>query len=154
MLYASAGRGFKSGGFNGRANAPGENKPYDPEYVTTYELGAKTRSMEDRLVANFALFYSDYTDFQARVGGANIGEFPVLNAGKMEIYGAEAEFVARPVPAFTLRANLGYLQADYKEFYDPRFPNNDHSMQEPPFAPELTAGLGATTSSCSAPRAT
>ena len=31
--YAKVAKGFKSGGFNGRANAPGDETPYDPEIV-------------------------------------------------------------------------------------------------------------------------
>ena len=44
--YVSASRGFKSGGFNGRANSAVETKTakFDPEYVWTYELGLKSRS--------------------------------------------------------------------------------------------------------------
>ena len=42
MGYVSANRGFKSGGFNGRANIPRKRRAqFDPEYVWTYELGMK-----------------------------------------------------------------------------------------------------------------
>ncbi|MEO7200899.1 MAG: TonB-dependent receptor, partial [Dokdonella sp.] len=46
MVYVSANRGFKSGGFNGRANSLVETTRavFDPEYVWTYEMGLKMRS--------------------------------------------------------------------------------------------------------------
>jgi len=98
LLYASAGRGFKSGGFNGRANTPGETGAYDPEYVWTYEIGSKNTLADGTVRLNGAVFYSDYTDFQARVSDVVNPDapvpnfsFPVLNAGKLGIYGAELE---------------------------------------------------------------
>jgi iron complex outermembrane receptor protein len=147
MTYLSVARGFKSGGFNGRANSVADTGSFDPEYVWTYELGYKGQWNGGRLTTNAAVFYSDYTDFQARVGDADpLGfRFPVLNAGELEIYGAELEVVAVPVDALQLRAAIGYLSADYKEFEDcrPQYgPDCDHSGEEPPFAPEWTAGLG------------
>ena len=71
LLYASASEGFKSGGFNGRANSVAETGAYDPEYVWTYELGTKNTLSDGRLRLNFDVFYSDYTDFQARVSEAD-----------------------------------------------------------------------------------
>ncbi|MEO5566210.1 MAG: TonB-dependent receptor, partial [Luteimonas sp.] len=44
--YASANRGYKSGGFNGRANSQVEsnNPEFAPEFVWTYEMGLKMQS--------------------------------------------------------------------------------------------------------------
>src|SRR5690606_25905940 len=69
MAYFSASRGFKSGGFNGRANSALETTAaeFSPEYVWTYELGLKMSSPNGRLLGNIAAFRSDYEDFQARV---------------------------------------------------------------------------------------
>jgi len=57
--YASAAKGFRSGGFN-LAGQP----PFDPEHVWTYELGTKTSIPALRLTADAAIFYSDYKDYQ------------------------------------------------------------------------------------------
>lgn len=144
LLYGRVARGFKSGGFNGRANAAADTSSFDPEYVWTYEVGAKNQYYEGRLTANLAVFYSDYTDFQARVGGEDPGSFPVINAGELEIYGAELEIAALPADAWDLQLAVGYLSADYKKFRDCRpqyLPDCDHSNEEPPFAPEWTLGL-------------
>jgi len=155
MLYASAGRGFKSGGFNGRANTPGETGAYDPEYVWTYELGSKNTFDEGRLRLNAAVFYSDYTDFQARVSEVVDPEapipnfsFPVLNAAALDIWGAEVEMTFVPVDGLTLQGQVGYLDADYREFTETVLgPNGqpverDRSGDEPPFAPNWTGRLG------------
>ncbi len=153
LLYASATEGFKSGGFNGRANTPGETGSYDPEYVWTYEIGAKNTLAEGRLRLNADVFYSDYTDFQARVSEVINPDapvptfsFPVLNAGSMEMYGAELEATWIPIDELNLQAQIGYLHADYKEFTASTVIAGkpvviDRSKENPPFAPEWTARL-------------
>lgn len=153
LAYARLSRGFKSGGFNGRANNPGEESPYDPETVTSYEVGLKTDWLDSRLRANLAVFYNDYEDFQARVSGLvndpGTGipnpELTVLNAGSLEISGAELELSYAPVPALLLDANIGYLDSSYGEFDDDRFVSfgGSRAFQEPAFSPEWTARYGA-----------
>lgn len=158
MVYARVSKGFKSGGFNGRANNPGEQQPYDPETVLSYEIGAKTSWMDNRLRANVAAFYNNYEDFQARVsdcvpnpavpGGACVIALTVLNAGQLDISGVELELEARPIPALTLDAQVGYLDAAYGEFEETRLVGAaqvvyDRSDQEPAFSPDWTARFGA-----------
>jgi len=151
MLYARAARGFKSGGFNGRANNPGEQAPYDPEISTSYEAGARTDWLDGRLRANFTVFHTIFEDFQARVSGTVIDpgtgapspELTVINAGELEMNGAEIELNFNPVDALRLDAQIGYLDAKYNEFLDNNFPGGDRSGQTPAFAPEWTARFGA-----------
>ena len=146
MGYVSANRGFKSGGFNGRANTvyDTQHAKFDPEYVWTYELGLKTASDDGRLRGSVAAFKSDYKDFQARVS-QDVGTFPVLNAAELDIAGIEFEGSARFGEASVLSAQVGWLDAEYDRFedfrldpsyagYDPNL-NHDHV----PFSPDLTA---------------
>lgn len=156
MGYVSASRGFKSGGFNGRANSAGEVSTFDPEYVWTYELGLKAASTDNRLVANVAAFYSDYKDFQARVSEVqNPGEpiptfaFPVLNAAELSIKGIEFEGVARIGDGTQLSAQIGWQDAKYRKFTDPRIELNPAlaSLHEHvPFSPDWSARLAASQS--------
>ncbi|MBL8545112.1 MAG: TonB-dependent receptor [Hyphomonadaceae bacterium] len=157
LLYGRVAQGFKSGGFNGRANNPGEEAPYDPETVTSYEAGFKSDWWDGRLRANFAAFYNDYRDFQARVSNLTTDpgtglpsiELSVLNAGQLEISGAELELIYNPIDALRLDAQIGYLHAEYGEFEDLRFdggvPDFDDSraFQTPAFSPEWTSRFGA-----------
>jgi iron complex outermembrane recepter protein len=142
MGYVSASRGFKSGGFNGRANAPGDTGSFDPEFVWSYEAGLKATFMDGRLLTNWAAFRSDYEDFQARVA-EDIDSFPVLNAGKLRIEGVELEAVAMLPSNTTLSAQIGYMDARYVEFFDARFDGADRSDDNVPFAPDWTLRLGA-----------
>jgi iron complex outermembrane receptor protein len=148
--YAKVSKGFKSGGFNGRANSLTEPLEFEPEKLWSYELGAKYSLLGGRLTANSAVFYNQYKDFQARVSRGDVfsASFGVVNAGELEQYGAELELFFRPVRALSLQAQVGWLNASYGEFFDPRFlplanPLNDRSWQTPAFSPELTARLGA-----------
>lgn len=153
MGYISANRGFKSGGFNGRANSASEESTYNPEYVWTYEAGFKTSSDDGKLLGNIAVFHSDYRDFQARVSEITnpaapvpTFAFPVLNAAKLSMDGIEFEGVALIGDGNRLSTQIGYLNAKYDEFDDPRTaltPALAHLHDHVPFAPKVTARVAA-----------
>ena len=85
--------------------------------------GFKT-NIARQLRLNGALFWNSYHDFQARVSGVEddpiLGvpgaRLSVLNAGKLRIRGAELEAAWTPVDRLLIDGQLGYLDADYKEF--------------------------------------
>ncbi|MEO6228398.1 MAG: TonB-dependent receptor [Thermomonas sp.] len=150
--YASANRGFKSGGFNGRANDQIEanNAEFAPEFVWTYELGLKMQSSDRRLSANIAAFHSEYEDFQARVsetlpsGGIPLFKFPVINAAKMTIDGIEFEGLAQLGDRTTFSMQLGWMNARYDEFNDLNVTDSTRPTYDPhlhdhvPFSPDFT----------------
>jgi iron complex outermembrane receptor protein len=152
MVYARVAKGFKSGGFNGRANSVGESTKYDPETVWSYEAGFKT-NIANQLRLNGAVFYNDYKNFQARVSGLDTDpitglpapKLSVLNAGKLRIQGAELEAAWTPVEGLLIDGQLGYLDAKYKEFADVRFvtTGGSRAFQTPAFAPKWTLRGGA-----------
>lgn len=154
MGYLSANRGFKSGGFNGRANdaATAANPTFNPEYVWTYELGLKMRSADGRMQGNFAAYHSDYTDFQARVSepqtpGSPLFNFPVLNAAKLKMDGLEFEGATLLGQGTRLSTQLAYMNARYASFIDPRTlvdPSLAGLHDHVPFSPEWTARVAAT----------
>ena len=149
MLYGRIAKGFKSGGFNGRANEAASATEYKPEVVWSYEVGAKTR-VARTLTLNGALFHNNYRDFQARVSGdGNVPTSPVpepvlsvINAGKLRIRGAELEAAWTPIENLLLDTQVGYLDADYKEFVDVRFPDDSRAFQTPAFSPKWTMRFG------------
>ena len=149
LAYARFAQGFKSGGYNGRANSRTEATEYAPETADTYEVGLKTTLMDGRLRLNGTAFQTNYRDFQARVSGLDVDPITnlplavlsVINAGELQINGAELELVAKPTPAFTLDAQLGFLDSHYNVFRDSRFTSfaGSRSFQEPAFSPAITA---------------
>jgi len=111
MWYATAGRGFRSGGFNGIGG-----QPFAAENLTSYELGYKSSWLDNRLTFNSALFYEydkDYQFFYMNVVG---GQSQVLsNLSRVEIYGLETEVNWKPQPGWELFASLGLLDSYVKE---------------------------------------
>ncbi|WP_240601678.1 TonB-dependent receptor [Oleiagrimonas sp. MCCC 1A03011] len=158
MGYISVNRGFKSGGFNGRANDPNEaaDPIFNPEYVWTYEMGLKMRSSDNRLQGNLAAYRSNYSDFQARVSDVvNPGsltpsfDFPVLNAAKLRIQGLEFEGTALMGRGTRLSTQLAWMDATYQKFDDHRL-NPSDPLYDPnlhkhvPFSPKFTARVALT----------
>ncbi len=156
MWYISANRGFKAGGYNGRANDPAlaANPLFNPEFVWTYESGLKFRSADGRARASGDVFYSNYKDFQARVSeitnpGSQVPNFifPVLNAAKLTMYGAEFQGSMLVGQSSSLQAQIGYLHAKYDEFNDPRVqldPSLASLHAHVAFTPNWTARVAAT----------
>lgn len=149
MAYARFSQGFKSGGFNGRANTAAESTEYRPETADSYEIGVKTSTWDNRVRFNIAVFQTKYEDFQARVSGLStdpitnlpLASLSVINAGSLDLFGWEVEAAVTPVRNLTLDAQIGYLDATYDEFADARFTSTGGSraFQDPAFSPKWTA---------------
>jgi iron complex outermembrane receptor protein len=112
LIYASAGKGFKSGGFNARPlNDATEVTEYQPETLLTYELGAKTAWFDRRLILNLAGYFSDYQDIQVTVNQTPRNF--VANAAAGEVKGVELEMQARPTANWSFNLGAGYMDAKY-----------------------------------------
>lgn len=144
MAYATYSEGFKSGGFNPRYLAPtpnGQAIPYQPEYVTLYELGFKYVNRINSLRVNGAFFTSDYEDIQVSTnpdftGGSTITQ----NAAQAEISGAELEFTWVPNSEFMLEGGIGYLNARYDELEDDvQFSDSNEFARVPEWSSYLAA---------------
>ncbi|CAN0553647.1 unnamed protein product, partial [Laminaria digitata] len=70
LVYASVGRGFKTGGFFGgfATNQAQLDVPYENEFITAYETGFKSEWFDGRARVNGSVFYYDRTDVQANAG--------------------------------------------------------------------------------------
>ena len=62
LIYATWSEGFRAGGVN-RARVPGIPK-YNPDFVTNYEIGWKTRLADGRVRFNGAAYIVDWDNFQ------------------------------------------------------------------------------------------
>jgi len=119
--YVSFSQGFKSGGFDMRADAiltPNSVNGFDPEKVDSYEGGLKGYFFDRRLSLNTAVFYSKYKDQQITQQtpvGASIAS-QVLNVGKSHIYGAEVEGQATFTSSLFANFSLGYTKAEFDEY--------------------------------------
>ncbi|MFM2043692.1 MAG: hypothetical protein RLY86_2268, partial [Pseudomonadota bacterium] len=123
MLYASAAKGVKSGGFNTMANIFPEERSFGPETNWTYEAGAKTAWFDGRLVANAALFWVDWTDQQvvaASAAGTN-NNFYTNNAARSRSRGVEIDLTAAPADGVGLRLAYTFADAEFRDYQDPDY---------------------------------
>lgn len=135
MGFAGWSRGFRSGGFNGRAATPSAIGPYDPEIVDSFEGGFRTEFADGAVRINPTVFVTRYRDKQEEVSravgeGSTQIETVVQNAASAEIWGVELEALVRPTDNLSWRATFGYLNAEYDEFLIP-----DLSADDPATAP-------------------
>jgi iron complex outermembrane receptor protein len=149
MTYGRVATGYRSGGFNTRA-AAGSTAPfvYQPETVTSYEVGFKAELFEHRLRANGDVFYTDYKDLQVgqyTASAAGVSGFN-LNANAT-IPGFELEIDAVPIKDLTLSASVGYTHARYTSIF---FPNpatgvltNYASISNFGYVPDWTTHISA-----------
>ncbi|HVF83870.1 MAG TPA: TonB-dependent receptor [Sphingomicrobium sp.] len=144
-LYASYAKGFKGGGFDPRGlstaapdlDADGTREPdeifdyflFEPEKVTSYEIGYKAALLDRRVNIAIAAFLADYKDVQVPGSvGAVINGVPTFvgvttNAGKARFKGIEFEGTANlardfagPRSRIDLSTTIGYIDAKYREF--------------------------------------
>ncbi|WP_343528931.1 TonB-dependent receptor [Sphingomonas sp.] len=124
LVYGSIATGYKAGGFNGGclAGDPGCVSPrsasflfYDPETLTAYELGMKTRTADNKLRLNANLFYYDYKNLQVTSFYNDNGAPRQFtdNAAKASVKGAEVEATLAPSTRNRIDLQLNYLDAEY-----------------------------------------
>lgn len=119
-IYARYAQGYRSGGFNATASSETALRQiYQPEVQDTYEIGLKSRLLDNTLQLNLALFQNELRDMQLSVFVPGVTASSILtNAGKARVRGIEIEATAYPTDNLTLQTSLGYLDSKYKEFID------------------------------------
>ena len=128
MLYATVAKGFRPGGvtptvplspaLNCAADlapfglTPEEARHFSSDTLWNYEIGAKTRWLDNRLTANVAGFIIDWQDIQQYIL-LNCGFQFRYNGGDAETKGVELELQAVPTVGLDMNFGLGYTDARY-----------------------------------------
>ena len=116
--YVSYSHGYKSGGFNldPTAAAAGADPRFRSETVDAWELGIKSKFLDNAVTANLALFQQDMKDFQVlEFTGV---QFQTFNVGGVRARGFELETTIRPVRNLTISNAITYSKAKYKNDCD------------------------------------
>jgi iron complex outermembrane receptor protein len=114
LLYLSASRGFKSGGWiTGIVFEQFELEPFEPEELLAYEFGFKG-GVGSNLLLNGAAFYYDYQNIQTFLQ-SSIG-FRLGNIAGAKSVGAEIELISQPTHNLGLRAGVGLLDTEMSAF--------------------------------------
>jgi iron complex outermembrane receptor protein len=122
MGYVSYATGYKGAGYDVSTGFDQTRitRPVLPETSKSYEIGVKSRFLNNRLQLNAAVFDTDYDNFQAqgtRIDPVtNLTQNAVMNVGKMRTRGAELEVAAKPVGALLLEGSLAWIDAKVRSY--------------------------------------
>jgi outer membrane receptor protein involved in Fe transport len=133
MVYALYSEGFRAGGAN-RNRTPFTVFPqaYDPDKLTNYEVGMKTRWWDNRLQINATLYRGDWENYQIEVVDPSFnpcgpGQVPdldlcgqpfqvvVANVGDATQTGLELFTQIAPTDQLSIGLNLNYVEAETAE---------------------------------------
>lgn len=117
MLYATAARGSKSGGFvsNTYGMTP-DRFQFRPERSTNYEAGVKSVLADGRVQANLAIFDMKFKDLQQSAYDPDRRTFLTRNAARASSKGAELDLEWLPLNELQLSANVAYLDAKFDDY--------------------------------------
>ncbi|WP_238151838.1 MULTISPECIES: TonB-dependent receptor [Xanthomonas] len=146
--YLTYSRGYKGPAYNVFFNMqPRDTPALKPETSNAWELGLKTRALDDRLSANVALFHTDYADYQANFFDTVAGQVVtrLINAGQVRTQGLELDLDYRPTERLSLAASLAYTQARIQRFACPAAAaaNCNVDGKPLPFSPDWKGNLRA-----------
>lgn len=131
QLYLTVRRGYKGKAIDNPANglffrAPQalnnggvltvEDAVLQPETVILYEAGSKNYFFDHRVLFNGAVYYSEFSNFQAPAFDGLSSSFQLTNAGVIELRGVELELQLRPWSGAFLSGSLAWNEAIYKTF--------------------------------------
>ncbi len=163
MTYGQVATGYRSGGVNPRPFfAPGtflpvlngainpagtitdvnQLKAFDPETLTSYEVGFKTDLFERRMRLNTALFYNNYKDIILTSSACPVS--PCLqpnNIGAAHVKGVEVETEIHATDALMFDASVSWLDFEYTQT-DVALTGVSLDMITP-YTPEKKASAGA-----------
>ncbi len=123
-VYISIAKGFRLGGNNIfvppttcgpdlEANGLEAGPPdYKPDSLWSYEVGSKSRFLNNRLSINADVFYVKWKNIQQGVYLPTCAYTYNANAGDATSKGFEFDIKAKPIPGLTLSASGGYVKAE------------------------------------------
>ncbi|MGF7146717.1 iron complex outermembrane receptor protein [Sphingomonas zeicaulis] len=140
--YASIGRGFRAGGFDGTTiwSAP-EANAFDSEEVWAYEAGVKFLPRGGPVQIEAAAFYYDFSNIQAGSTVVYDGASTAVrtNVGKARSYGAELSVRAKPVRNLDLDLGVALLDTEILEIETGTEAERLRRVgSDLPFAPNMT----------------
>lgn len=140
MAFASAAKGYRSGGYNRNTGTTGGYE-FEEETSWTYEAGFKT-SFGERWLFNATLFHTNWDDRQLEVPDAFIpGRYYLDNVGEAESQGFEVELRGRLTESLNGFVGYGQADAEFTTYIDP-FTGQNVDGNALPNAPEHTWNLG------------
>ena len=122
LVYANAAKGNKPGTLNTSEGLPAQDQLVDEENATSFEVGVKSLSMDNRVETNVALYTIDWRDMQltstrAAVVNGQPRTFSILeNVGESSITGLELDLSVRVNDAWNVRLGYAYTDSEIERF--------------------------------------
>lgn len=111
--YFSYSEGFKGGGFNGQARRQASLE-FEDEQVDAFEIGLKSILFDGAMTANFALYSSEYENFQTTQFVNQV--FIVGNAAAVDAQGLEFDVMWQATENLLLGLSGQISNTEYKDF--------------------------------------
>jgi iron complex outermembrane receptor protein len=144
MVYATYAEGYRPAGAN---RAPGVGETFDPDFVNSYELGAKSTLLDGRLRLNGSVYFMEWDDIQIGFFNPDISLLGLVdNAGAAESSGFELDATALVTDALEISLAYAYNKAELTEDYFARQGNTTPDAfdgQDLPFTPDNKYTLNA-----------
>jgi iron complex outermembrane recepter protein len=115
LLYATAAKGFRSGGFNNRDTPPCTVvglRPFGSDSLWSYELGVKDTLFDQRVRLTGSMFYTKWKNIQEGVNEA-CGAAHTANLGAATSKGFDLTTDVHVGNGTTLKAALSFVDARY-----------------------------------------
>jgi outer membrane receptor protein involved in Fe transport len=136
MLYTTYAEGYRPGGIN-RAYAPPFPPAFDPDFLDSYEIGAKTTLADGRLRLNGAVYWQSWDNFQLARLDTSIAPITLTsNIGAATSDGVEFDFAFQPNEHWTWTGAASFNDPQLDEDYWIRA--EDEQAGEPPDVPKGT----------------
>jgi len=124
MIYAAVARGWVPGGFNLEATSEEVDQDFsrfDAERLWSYEIGAKTRVLNRRLLIQGSVFYIDADNWQefnvlTNDQGQAISTNLITSTAAVSSYGGEMELTGRLSDTLELSSGVGWVKSEYDRF--------------------------------------
>ena len=149
LAYASLSTGFKGGGVNPRPFVADQALPFNPETLTTYEVGFKSDFLDRRVRLNGAAFLNKYDDIilGKLICPESSLPSPCLrpeNIGSADVKGFELEASIFPVEGLSIDGSVAVLDFEYTSPATGGFLNGTGIPADgiTPYTPELTYSFG------------
>ncbi len=137
--YATVAKGYNPGGFNSTFERE-EDRSFDPEHSWNYEAGLKGKWLQQRIYANVALFFIDWSNQQIYQAVPSGNGSMLTNAGVSESKGFEVEVKALPLQNLETWVTFGYNEATFIDYK--KNENEDYSGNYLPYVPRLSFNTG------------
>lgn len=117
MVYATWGRGSKSGGFvSNTLGTTNATFAFKPERSENYEAGIKSTLFDGKVIANISAYHTQFKNLQVSLYQPSTSSYLTGNAAAATSKGLEGSLSIFPIPNFDISASAAYSDIKYDDY--------------------------------------